>query len=84
MLSRKNKVDRYLSHHNLVNGDHVDITPEDPSFKYRLTPGISIQYKFPLAHSWSTEMGVMYARDFSKFGRNQMLNLNLSICKSIR
>ncbi|MBK7696311.1 MAG: hypothetical protein IPI30_18945 [Saprospiraceae bacterium] len=84
VLSRKNKVDKYLSHHNLVNGDHVDITPEDPSFKYRLTPGISIQYKFPLAHSWSTEMGVMYARDFSKFGRDQILNFNLSICKSIR
>lgn len=84
VLSRRSAVDKFLSHHSLVHGDHVEINPEFSSYKYRFNPGMSLQYKYQITNSWSTEIGVGYARNLSNLGRNQMLNLGISIGKSLR
>jgi len=84
VLSRKTAVDKFLSHHSLVHGDHVEITPEFSSYKYRFNPGMSLQYKHQITNSWSAEIGLGYARNLSELGRDQMLNLSLSIGKSLR
>ena len=84
VLSRRSEVDKFLSHHSLVHGDHVEINPEFSSYKYRFNPGMSLQYKYQITNSWSSEIGVGYARNLSNLGRNQMLNLSISIGKSLR